>query len=61
MRVSAVTGKVEKSYRLSSCPEAEKQDLPTSESEPGARNDLGMGSSLTDGTQSHSSKERLGW
>lgn len=60
-RLSAVTGKVEKSYRVSICPGAEKQKFPMSEGEPGAKSDLGMGSDLTDEVQSHRSNERLGW
>ena len=60
-RVSAVTRKVEKSYRLSSCPGAGKQDFPMNEGEPGAKSNLGMGSGLTDGVHSCSSKERLAW
>lgn len=37
--MSAVTGKVEKSYKLSSYPRAEKQNFPVSEGEPGADSD----------------------
>lgn len=42
--VSAITGKVEKSYRLSSYLGAEKQNFPTSGGEPGADSNSGMGS-----------------
>lgn len=59
--MSAVTGKVEKSQRLSSYLGAEKQSFPMSEGEPGAVSDPGMGSGPTDGAQPHSSKGRLVW
>lgn len=59
--MSSVREKVGKSHRLPSCPGEEKQNFPMNEDEPGAESDLGIGNGLTNGAQSHSSKERLVW